>query len=326
MVASKGFCCLFLQLLLLSFVFDVANSQGLKVGFYRKTCPNAEAIVKKVVDQAMSVAPSLSGPLLRMHFHDCFVRGCEGSVLLNSSTQQAEKDAFPNLSLRGYQVIDRVKSALEKACPGVVSCSDILALVARDVVVAMKGPSWKVETGRRDGRVSNITEALTNLIPPIANITQLKSGFQQRGLSVKDLVVLSGGHTLGTSHCSSFSSRLYNFTGKGDTDPDLDPNYIAKLKNKCKQGDANSLVEMDPGSFKTFDESYYTLVGKRRGLFVSDAALLDDSETKAYVKLQATTHGSTFFEDFGVSMIKMGRIGVLTGSSGEIRKECALVN
>ncbi|XP_034697877.1 peroxidase 27-like [Vitis riparia] len=326
MVASKGFCCLFLQLLLLSFVFDVANSQGLKVGFYRKTCPNAEAIVKKVVDQAMSVAPSLSGPLLRMHFHDCFVRGCEGSVLLNSSTQQAEKDASPNLSLRGYQVIDRVKSALEKACPGVVSCSDILALVARDVVVAMKGPSWKVETGRRDGRVSNITEALTNLIPPTANITQLKSGFQQRGLSVKDLVVLSGGHTLGTSHCSSFSSRLYNFTGKGDTDPDLDPNYIAKLKTKCKQGDANSLVEMDPGSFKTFDESYYTLVGKRRGLFVSDAALLDDSETKAYMKLQATTHGSTFFEDFGVSMIKMGRIGVLTGSSGEIRKECALVN
>ncbi|KAL6311941.1 hypothetical protein AAG906_012076 [Vitis piasezkii] len=258
MVASKGFSCLFLQLLLLSFVFDVANSQGLKVGFYRKTCSF----------QAMSVAPSLSGPLLRMHFHDCFVRGCEGSVLLNSSTQQ------------------------------------------------MKGPSWKVETGRRDGRVSNITEALTNLIPPTANITQLKSGFQQKGLSVKDLVVLSGGHTLGTSHCSSFSSRLYNFSGKGDTDPDLDPNYIAKLKNKCKQGDANSLVEMDPGSFKTFDESYYTLVGKRRGLF----------ETKAYVKLQATTHGSTFFKDFGVSMINMGRIGVLTGTSGEIRKECALVN
>lgn len=65
------------------------------------------------------------------------LQGCEGSVLLNSSTQQAEKDAFPNLSLRGYQVIDRVKSALEKACPGVVSCSDILALVARDVVVAV---------------------------------------------------------------------------------------------------------------------------------------------------------------------------------------------
>lgn len=66
------------------------------------------------------------------------MQGCDGSVLLNSSSNQAEKDAIPNLSLRGYGVIDRVKSALEKACPGVVSCSDILAIVARDVVVAVR--------------------------------------------------------------------------------------------------------------------------------------------------------------------------------------------
>ena len=86
----------------------------------------------------------------------------------------------------------------------------------------------------------------------------------------------------------------------------------------------NTIVEMDPGSFKIFDEDYYTLVAKRRGLFQSDAALLDD--TKVYVKLQATTHGSTFFEDFGVSMVNMGRIGVLTGNVGEIRKQCSRVN
>ena len=59
-------------------------------------------------------------------------------MLLNSSTKQAEKDAVPNLSLRGFQIIDNVKSALEKACPGVVSCADIVALVARDVVAAVK--------------------------------------------------------------------------------------------------------------------------------------------------------------------------------------------
>ena len=100
-----------------------------------------------------------------------------------------------------------------------------------------------------------------------------------------------------------------------------------KLKSKCKVGDQTTLVEMDPGSVRTFDNSYYTLVAKRRGLFQSDAALLDNSETKAYVKLQsAATHRSTFFEDFGVSMRNMGRVGVLTGKAGEIRKVCSKIN
>lgn len=83
---------------------------------------------------------------------------------------------------------------------------------------------------------------------------------------------------------------------------------------------------MDPGSFKSFDEDYYTLVAKKRGLFESDAALLNDKETNNYVKLQAGPYESTFLEDFEASMLKMGKIGVLTGSAGEIRKRCACVN
>jgi peroxidase len=66
------------------------------------------------------------------------LQGCEGSVLLNSSTTQAEKNAVQNQSIRGFQIIDKIKSALEKACPGVVSCADILAIVARDVVATVK--------------------------------------------------------------------------------------------------------------------------------------------------------------------------------------------
>lgn len=75
MSCSKLFLsCLLLQLTSLFLVPDVAHGLGLKVGFYEKACPNAEAIVKEVMAQVLSKAPGLSGPLLRMHFHDCFVR------------------------------------------------------------------------------------------------------------------------------------------------------------------------------------------------------------------------------------------------------------
>ncbi|KAF4350877.1 hypothetical protein F8388_008059 [Cannabis sativa] len=328
MASQKVLICFALQLI---FIFSVlhhtANAQGLKVGFYKNTCPKAEAIVAQITHDTVKVAPTLAAPLMRMHYHDCFVRGCEGSLLLNSATNQSEKFATPNLSLRGFQIIDKIKTALEKECPQVVSCADIVALVARDSVAALNGPTWEVETGRRDGRVSNITEALRQLVPPFANITALRTAFSTRGLSAKDIAVLSGAHTIGTSHCTAFNNRLYNFTGKGDTDPTLDSEYIDELKKKCKPADRTTLVEMDPGSFKTFDVKYFQVVAKRRGLFSSDSALLDDSETKTYVLSHASSSGtSSFFKDFGVSMVNMGRLGVLTGSAGEIRKVCSAVN
>lgn len=58
-----------------------------------------------------------------------------------------------------------------------------------------KGPHWDVETGRRDGNVSLISDPInpvTGLPPPFLNITSLKQSFALRGLNTKDLVVLSG--------------------------------------------------------------------------------------------------------------------------------------
>jgi peroxidase len=236
----------------------------------------------------------------------------------------AEKAAIPNLSLRGYEVIDDAKAELEKICPGVVSCADILSIVARDAVVAAgKGPFWRVKTGRRDGRISIASEALSNLPSPFFNFAQLKASFARKGLSVKDLVVLSGGHTIGIGHCNLFSNRLYNFTGKGDMDPSLDKSYADELKTKCKTlADSTTIVGMDPGSAVTFDSHYFSNLKSHRGLFQSDAALLTDSISKNIVEKQLKEN--SFFDNFRNSIQKMGEIGVLTGSAGEIRKHCKM--
>jgi len=67
------------------------------------------------------------------------LQGCDASVLLDSSgTIISEKRSNPNRdSARGFEVIDEIKSALEKECPHTVSCADILALAARDSTVLL---------------------------------------------------------------------------------------------------------------------------------------------------------------------------------------------
>ncbi|XP_076939436.1 peroxidase 3-like [Bidens hawaiensis] len=322
----KGFYFFFMFLVIFGSVRG-----DLKLGFYGSSCPKAEKIVQDYVQKHIPNAPSLAAALIRMHFHDCFVRGCDASILLNvttSSGNQTEKVAPPNLSVRGYGFIDGIKELLEKECPGIVSCADIISLAARDSVVTIRGPFWKVPTGRRDGVISAASEALAQIPAPTFNISRLIQSFANKSLDVKDLVLLSGAHTIGVSHCSSFSNRLFNFTGVGDQDPTLDSEYAANLKSrKCRtQNDNTTIVEMDPGSHNTFDLSYYTLLLKRRGLFESDSALTRNSNTLTLIN--QLLHGplQNFFSEFALSMEKMGRIGVKTGTAGEIRKKCAVVN
>ncbi|KAG2605817.1 peroxidase 1-like [Panicum virgatum] len=321
--------CLLLPLALLLLASSSPAAGQLEVGYYSKTCPNVEAVVREEMEKIISAAPSLAGPLLRLHFHDCFVRGCDASVLLNSTEgNSAERDAKPNRSLRGFGSVDRVKAKLEAACPNTVSCTDVLTIMARDAVVLAKGPFWPVALGRRDGRVSSATEAADHLPPAFGDIPLLTKIFAANGLDLKDLVVLSGAHTLGTAHCPSYAGRLYNFSSAYSADPSLDSEYADKLRTRCKSVDDKAMLsEMDPGSYKTFDTSYYRHVAKRRGLFQSDAALLTDATTREYVQRIATgKFDDVFFKDFSESMVKMGSVGVLTGAQGEIRKKCYIVN
>ncbi|GJN28938.1 hypothetical protein PR202_gb17113 [Eleusine coracana subsp. coracana] len=328
-MAMKPCAALFLHVALLLLAGSSVAVAQLEIGYYSKTCPNVEAIVREEMEKIISAAPSLAGPLLRLHFHDCFVRGCDASVLLNSTKSSlAEMDADPNKSLRGFGSVDRVKAKIEAACPNTVSCADVLTIMARDAVVLAKGPFWPVALGRRDSRVSSATEAANELPPSFGDVPLLTKIFASKGLDLKDLVVLSGAHTLGTAHCPSFANRLYNFSSASTADPSLDSEYAKNLKMRCKSvNDKTMLSEMDPGSYKTFDTSYYRHVSKRRGLFQSDAALLTDASTRAYVQRIATgKFDNEFFRDFSESMIKMGNVAVLTGAEGEIRKKCYIVN
>ncbi|KAK5839243.1 Peroxidase 3 -like protein [Gossypium arboreum] len=326
-MAGTGFLGFIIVFGLLAFIGST-NAQ-LQMNFYAKSCPKAEKIISDYVKEHIPNAPSLAASFIRMHFHDCFVRGCDGSVLLNSTNGQSpEKNAVPNQTLRGFDFIDRLKSMVEAECPGIVSCADILTLVARDSIVTVGGPFWQVPTGRRDGVISNVTEANNNIPSPFSNFTTLLTLFNNQGLDTNDLVLLSGAHTIGIAHCPAFSRRLYNSTGPGGVDPTLDSEYAANLKtNKCRTpNDNTTIVEMDPGSRKTFDLSYYTLLTKRRGLFNSDAALTTDSTSLGLINQLLSSPQSFFYAQFAKSMEKMGRINVKTGSQGEIRKQCALVN
>jgi peroxidase len=303
-----------------------SSDAQLQMNFYAKSCPNAEKIISDHIQKHIHNGPSLAAPLIRMHFHDCFVRGCDGSVLINSTSGNAEKDSAPNLTLRGFGFVERIKTLLEAVCPKTVSCADIIALTARDAVVATGGPSWRVPTGRRDGRISNTTEALNNIPPPTSNFTTLQRLFANQGLNLKDLVLLSGAHTIGVSHCSSMNTRLYNFSTTVKQDPSLDTEYAANLKaNKCKSlNDNSTILEMDPGSRRSFDLSYYRLVLKRRGLFQSDSALTTNSATLKMINDLVNGSEQKFYKAFAKSMEKMGRVKVKTGSAGVIRTRCSV--
>ncbi|KAM0926681.1 hypothetical protein ACQ4PT_003669 [Festuca glaucescens] len=311
--------------LMMAMVSSTARAQ-LQAGFYDTLCPAAEIIVQEEVSKGVSGSPGTAAGLLRLHFHDCFVRGCDGSVLLDSAAgNTAEKDAPPNSSLRGFEVIDAAKTRLEQACYGVVSCADILAFAARDALALAGGSQYQVPAGRRDGNVSVAGETNGNLPPPTANVQQLNQIFGSKGLTQKEMVALSGAHTIGMAQCSSFDSRLYSYGPSAGQDPTMDPAYLGTLTTQCPQaGAASQLVAMDPVTPNSFDTNYYANIVANRGLLTSDQALLADPTTAAQV-VGYTNNPASFFTDFADAMVSMGGIGVLTGTSGSIRTNCRVV-
>lgn len=289
----------------------------LSPSFYDKTCPQALSIVKSTVIQAISKKPRIGASLLRLHFHDCFVNGCDGSILLDDTSNfTGEKTANPNNhSARGFGVVDKIKRKLEKACSGVVSCADILAIAARDSVVTLGGPTWNVMLGRRDSGTANRTAANTNIPGPTSNLGNLTSKFGARGLSIQEMVALSGSHTIGKARCTSFRDHIYN-------DSNIDTAYAKSLQAKCPtSGGDNRLSPLDYQTPTKFENNYYKNLVAGKGLLHSDQQLFNGVSTDSLVT-KYSKNLELFEKDFAAAMVKMGNIMPLTGSQGEIRKKC----
>ncbi|KAG8051271.1 hypothetical protein GUJ93_ZPchr0009g96 [Zizania palustris] len=314
----------FLLLLLMGVICSVSHGQ-IEVGFYSDSCPDAEDIVTGAVQDAAASDPTILPALLRLQFHDCFVRGCDASVLIRSARNDAEVNNNKHQGLRGQAVVDAAKAELEDQCPGVVSCADIIALAARDAVAMTGGPSFDVPTGRRDGLESNLRDA--DVLPDVIDsIDVLRSRFAASGLDDRDP---RPAHTIGTTACFFVKDRLYNYrlpSGGVGSDPSITPAFVTELKARCAPGDFNTRVALDRGSERDFDDSILRNIRQGLAVIASDAALDRSNATRALVTAYLGAGSSRFSQDFVDSMVKMGSIGALTGDDGEIRDVCSEFN
>lgn len=307
-----------------------AVSAQLRTDFYKNTCPNVESLVRSAVTKKFQQTFVTAPATLRLLFHDCFVRGCDASVLIASPTNNAEKDHPDDLSLAGdgFDTVIKAKAVVDSVpqCKNKVSCADILALATRDVVSLAGGPFYSVELGRRDGRISTKLGVQHNLPQPGSKLDQLNSMFSSHGLSQTDMIALSGAHTIGFSHCGKFSKRIYNFSPRSSIDPTLNFRYALQLRQMCPINvDPRIAINMDPTTPQTFDNAYYKNLQQGKGLFVSDQTLFSDPRSRATVNLFASNNAA-FQQAFVTAITKMGRIGVKTGNQGEIRIDCTRPN
>ncbi|KAL8469321.1 hypothetical protein ACS0TY_032230 [Phlomoides rotata] len=293
----------------------------LKTHHYLKSCPNLETIIHRKVNAYVRKDYTLAASIIRLHFHDCAVRGCDASVLLNH--RGSERMAGASKTLRGFRLIDEIKAEVEKQCPRTVSCADILTAAARDATVLAGGPFWEVPFGRKDGRISLAREADT--VPQgHENITSLLAYFDKLGLTFVDMVVLSGSHTIGRSSCFALKQRLHNFNGTQKPDPTMNIKYVNLLRKKCRS-DAD-LVDLDVTTPTKFDAAYYANLGKNLGLLSTDQLLYSDERTGGVVSIMGM-QPEFFATQFAVSMVKLGNANVLVGKNqGEIRLNCNYVN
>ncbi|KAH0776629.1 hypothetical protein KY290_008040 [Solanum tuberosum] len=206
--------------------------------FYNCTCPNALNTIHTSVRQAISRERRMAALLFIFIF----------MIALFS-----EKTALPNLgSVRGYGIIKDAKRKVQKTCPGVVSCADILAVAAKDASTHVK----------------------PDLPGPFDPLSRLISAFANKGLSTRDMVALSGSHSIGQAQCFLLRDRIYN------NGTDIDTGFASTRRRRCPQEDQNgNLAPLDLVTPNQLDNNYFKNLRQRKGLLQSDQVLLSGGST-----------------------------------------------
>ncbi|MCD7453321.1 Suberization-associated anionic peroxidase 1 [Datura stramonium] len=272
--------------------------------------------VRGVVDSAIDAETRMGASLIRLHFHDCFVDGCDGGILLDdiAGSFQGEQTSPPNNnSARGYEVIAQAKQSVKDTCPNIsVSCADILAIAARDSVAKLGGQTYNVALGRSDARTANFTGALTQLPAPFDNLTVQIQKFSDKNFTVREMVALAGAHTVGFARCSTVCVST-------------NVNPAAQLQCNCSATLTDSNLQQLDTTPAVFDKVYYDDLNRNQGILFSDHELTVNTTTASVV----TTYSNdlnVFLGDFAAAMIKMGNLPPSPGVQLEIRDVCSRVN
>ncbi|GMP73155.1 hypothetical protein CsSME_00030989 [Camellia sinensis var. sinensis] len=285
---------------------EANDPAGLVMNFYKDSCPQAEDIIKEQVKLLYKRHKNTAFSWLRNIFHDCAVQSCDASLLLDSTRRSlSEKETDRSFGLRNFRYLDTIKEAVERECPGVVSCADILVLSGRDGIVSLGGPYIPLKTGRRDGRKSR-AEVLEQYLPDHnESMSVVLERFGSIGIDTPGVVALL------------------------EVDPVLNPDHVEHMLHKCPDSipdpKAVQYVRNDRGTPMVLDNNYYRNILDNKGLLIVDHQLATDKRTKPYVKKMAKSQ-DYFFKEFGRAITILSENNPLTGTQGEIRLQCNVAN
>nr|KAJ0187105.1 hypothetical protein LSAT_V11C900455760 [Lactuca sativa] len=98
---------------------------------------------------------------------------------------------FSIYCLKCFEHLDIIKAELENACPGVVSCVDLLVVAAYESVILAGGPFYLAHTGRKDSNRS-FSQLSYELPSPLYDLSINIARFATGVFTDKEIITLLG--------------------------------------------------------------------------------------------------------------------------------------